>query len=119
MNNNDDLGFDPNDENRDRLHKIRPFLDLSRKRFRKVYQPGKTLNVDESLILFKGRLKFKQYVKTKRSRFGIKLYKLATSHGITLDLLVYSGKGMFGEDDPNSDIPATGRIPSLPMEPFL
>ena len=29
FNNNDDPGFDPNDENRDRLHKIRPFLDIS------------------------------------------------------------------------------------------
>ena len=54
FNNNYDPGFDPNDENRDRLHKIRPFLGLSRERFRKVYQTGKTLSVDESLILFKG-----------------------------------------------------------------
>ena len=117
--NNDDLGFDQNDENRDRLHKIKPFLNLSCEGFRKVYQPGKTLSVDESLVLFKGRLKFKQYIKTKRSRFGIKLYELATSHGTTLDLLVYSGKGMFGEDDPNSDMPAMERIPSVLIESFL
>ena len=26
---------------------------------------------------------------------------------------------MFGEDDPNSDMPATERIPSMLMEPFL
>ena len=91
FNNNDDPGFDLNDENRDQLHKIRLFLDLSCERFRKVYQTGKILSADESPVLFIGRLKFKQYIKTKRSRFGIKLYELATSHGITLDLLVYSG----------------------------
>ena len=84
-----------------------------------VYQPGKTLSVDESLVLFKRRLKFKQYIKIERSRFNIKLYELATSHGITLDLLVYPSKGMFGEDDPNSEMPATERIPSVLMEPFL
>ena len=119
FNNNDDLDFDLNEESRDWLHKIRPFLDLSCERFRKVYQLGKTLSVDESLVLFKGRLKFKQYIKTKRSFFGIKIYELATSHGITLDLWVYSGKRMFGEDDPNSDMPSTETIPSVLMEPFL
>ena len=103
----------------DCLHKIRPFLELSCERFRKVYQPERLLSVDESLVLFKGRLKFKQYIKTKRSCFGIKLYELATSHGITLDLLVYSGKGMFGEDDPNSDMTATERIPGVLMKLFL
>ena len=88
FNNDDDLGFDPNYENRDWLHKIAPC-----ERFRKVYQPGKTECVDESLVLFKGQLKFKQYIKRKRNHFVIKLNELATSHGITLDLLVYSGKG--------------------------
>ena len=117
FNNNDDLDFDLSEESRDWLHKIRPFLDLSCERFRKVYQLGKTLSVDESLVLFKGRLKFKQYIKTKRSLFGIKC-ELAT-YGITLDLLVYSSKGMFREDDPNSDMPATERIPCVLMEPFL
>ena len=79
----------------------------------------KLLSVDESLVLFKGRLKFKQYIKTKRSLYGIKLYELPTSHGISLDLLVYSGKGMFGEGDPNSGMPATERIPSVLMEIVL
>ena len=47
------------------------------------------------------------------------MYELTTSHGTTLDLLVHSGKGMFGKDDPNSDMPTTERIPSVLMEPFL
>ena len=75
--------------------------------------------MDESLVLFKGRLKFKQYIKRKRNHFVIKLNELATSHGITLDLLVYSGKGMFEEDTPNSDMPATEMISSVLMEPFF
>ena len=65
---------------------------MSRERFRKVYELDKQLSVDKSLVLFKGRLHFKQYIKTKRSRFGTKLYKLRTSNGITLDLIVYPGK---------------------------
>ena len=56
-----------------------------------VYSPGKNLSMDESIVLFKGRLSFKQYIKTKRARFGIKLYQLCTSSGILLDFLVYHG----------------------------
>ena len=53
----------------DWLHKIWPFLDMSREWFRKFYQPSKQLSVDKSLVLFKGQLHFKQYIKPKRCRF--------------------------------------------------
>ena len=119
FNNNNDPNYNPRDENRDRLHKIQPFLHMSRKQFRKVYQVGEQLSVDESLNVFKGWLNFKQYIKTKRSRFSIKLYELKTSNGIILDLLVYPGKGMFSGDDRNSDMLTTEHIPSVLMEPFL
>ena len=71
FNNNDN--YDRQDDDRDRLHKLRPFLELVRERCKKVYSPGKELSVDDSLILFKGRLAFKQFIRTKRARFGIKL----------------------------------------------
>ena len=107
------------DQNDDRLHKVRPLIEILRNRFRTVYSPGKELSVDESLVLYKGRLKFKQYIRTKRARFGIKLYKLCTSAGITLDFLVYCGKGMFDDDDLHSDFPTSERIPTVLMEPFI
>lgn len=119
FNNNLDPGYDPNDDERDRLHKVRPFIEMIQERCRKVYYPGKHLSVDESLVLFKGRLHFKQYIKTKRARFGIKLYELTSSDGITLDFLVYCGKGMFYNDDENSDMPTTERIPVALMRPYL
>ena len=116
---NNNATYDPADENRDRLHKVRPLLDSLRERCRKVYYPGKNLSVDESLVLFKGRLHFKQFIRTKQARFGIKLFELCTSSGITLDLLVYCGKGMFSDDDMGGDMPHLERIPALLMEPFL
>ena len=115
FNNNETV--DP--ENPDWLHKVRPLIELLRERFRKVYSPGKNLSVDESLVLYKGRLKFKQYIKTKRARFGIKLYELCTSSSITLDFLVYCGQGMYSDDDLYSKMPASERIPMVLMEPFL
>ena len=47
--------------------------------------------MDKSFVLFKGRLSFKQYISSKKAKFGIKLYQLCTSHGILLDFLVYHG----------------------------
>ena len=64
-------------------------------------------------MLFKGRVKFRQYIKTKRARFGIKLYALTTSDGITL---VYCGKGMFYNDGEHSSMSSTERIPTVLMD---
>jgi len=83
--------LDVNDPNRDRLHKIRTFVNLIRARCAQVYSPSKDLYVDESLVLFKGRIAFKQFIRTKRARFGIKLFELCTSNGILLDFLIYHG----------------------------
>ena len=58
----------------------------------KVYSPGKSLSMDESLVLFKERLSFKQYISSKRARFGIKLYQLCTFNGILLDFHCVSWK---------------------------
>lgn len=119
FNNNNDPDFDVNDENRDRLHKVRPLIDILRRRCRTVYTPGQNVSVDESLVLYKGRLHFKQFIRTKRARFGIKLYELTTADGITLDFLVYCGRGMFDDDDQNDEMPTTERIPVTLMQPFL
>ena len=119
FNDNKDPNYNENDEKHDRLHKVRPLIDLLRSRFRSLYTPGKHLSVDESLILYKGRLHFKQYIRTKIAKFGVKLYELTTCDGITLDFLVYCGKGMFADDDINSEMPSSERIPSVLMETFL
>jgi len=62
-----------NDPNRDCLAKIRPILDLIKNQCGTVFKPRRDLCVDESLLLFKGRLAFKQFIRTKRDRFGITL----------------------------------------------
>ena len=115
FNNNVDPNYDPLDENRERLHKLRPILDILRGQCKSVWYPGKELSVDQSLVLFKGRVTFRQYIKTKRARFGIKLYALTTSDGITLDFLVYCGKGMFYNDNEHSSTSSTERITTVLM----
>ena len=87
----DNRNHNPADPDNDRLYKIREIINMIKQQCREVYSPGKNLSVDESLVLFKGRLSFMQYIKSKRARFGIKLFQLCTSSGIPLDFLVYHG----------------------------
>ena len=58
-------GYDPNDSYRDRLFKIRDIMNMLKEKFNTVYYPPKHITVDESLILFKRRLLFKQYIVKK------------------------------------------------------
>ena len=88
------------DPNRDRLHKIRPLLDHLEQKFQEVYTPEAAICIDESLILWKGRLLFRQYIPNKRKRFGVKLYALCeSSTGYMYKFRVYTGR-----DDPNHDL---------------
>ena len=110
--------FNPEDDNRDRLYKIREVCELFRKQWKAVYNPGRDLCVDESLVLFKGRLAFKQYIRTKRSRFGMKFYTLSTDTGITLDNIIYCGR--LEEDlDQVDGYLTTERIPITMMKDYL
>jgi hypothetical protein len=50
------------------------------------------LAVDEVIVLFIGKVAFKQYIPNKHKRFGIKIYKLCDTTGYTYDTEVYLGK---------------------------
>lgn len=69
-----------------RLTKIKDLVDLFRKSFFRNFRPFRKLCIDESLLLFKGQLGFKQFIPSKRSRFGIKTYLLCDCEtGYVLD----------------------------------
>ncbi|CAK9809268.1 PiggyBac transposable element-derived protein 4 [Anthophora quadrimaculata] len=76
----------------DRLTKIWGPFDKLREIFKNSFSPFRNLCIDESLLLFKGRLFFKQYIQSKRNRFGIKSFVLCDcSTGYVLDVTVYTG----------------------------
>lgn len=54
-------------------------MDEIKKRFVKVYIPGRALVVDEIIESFKGRLNWKQFIPSKRERFGMKIFVAAES----------------------------------------
>ena len=83
-------------EDGDRLAKIGPLLVLLLERFQRVLVPGKKMVIDESMIAWRGRLSFRQYIKGKRHKYGIKLFKLCNVSGYTYNLQIYCG----GRDKP-------------------
>lgn len=75
-----------------KLNKIKNLLDGVREIFKKTFYPFENLCIDESLLLWKGRLSFKIYIPSKRHRFGIKLFVLCdVLTGYILDVIVYTG----------------------------
>lgn len=73
------------------LIKIREPYNKLRETFKKSFRPFKDLRIDESHMLYKRRLSFKQY-KPERSRFGIKTFVLCDCKtGYILDFIVYTG----------------------------
>ena len=76
----------------DRLWKIRPAFDCLVDRFSSIFMPGKNLCIDERLLLWKGRLFFKQYIPKKCNRFGIKFFLLCDCETrYILHFFIYTG----------------------------
>ena len=79
-------GYDP-------LYKIRPFLTPLLENCKTAYTLGREISVDESMIAFKGRLSFIQYLPNKPHKWGMKAYVLTDSvSGYTYSWRLYTGK---------------------------
>lgn len=78
----------------DRLAKIRSILNIVQDLYPKFYNSNKELSVDETMLRFKGRLFFKQYMPSKPSaKWGVKIWSLCDSRtGFLLKFNVYVGK---------------------------
>lgn len=75
------------------LLKIQPFLDLIVPSFQQVYKPTRQLATDKTLIKFKGKVHFRQFLPIKPGRFGIETFTLAEStSGYLLNSKIYIGK---------------------------
>jgi len=61
--------------------------------FQNSMEPEEMMAVDETMVPFRGRLKFKQYIPGKAHKYGIKLFKLCDANGYTYNIQVYAGKG--------------------------
>ncbi|KAL0828804.1 hypothetical protein ABMA28_003717 [Loxostege sticticalis] len=77
----------------DKLKKIQPILDHLNQKFSSLYLPAQDIAIDESLLLWKGRLSFSQLIANKAAQVGIKTYELCeSSTGYLWKFNVYTGK---------------------------
>jgi len=76
----------------DPLFKLRPFLEPLITNFQSVYTLHREVSVDETMIGFKGRLDFIQYMPKKPTKWGLKAFVLADAHtGYVYNWHLYTG----------------------------
>lgn len=75
-----------------RLHKIDWLVSALNKKFQDTCLVGNKMCIDESMVPFQGRLCFRQDIQNKKSKYGVKLYKLCIDGGTTHTVKVYGGK---------------------------
>ena len=101
---NDEAVGNPND---DKLYKVREFIDRVNKNFGDKYEMGCQISIDESLIPFKGRLSYRQFIPSKRARFGIKCWVLADAGNSFVSCFhIYTGR----DANADADVPLSTRV---------
>ena len=80
----------------DRFYKIRPLFNTLRQEFLKIQQTPKQ-SVDEVMVGYKGKMagNLRQYLKSKPTKWGYKLFCRASSDGFLHDLILYQGTTTF------------------------
>ena len=91
----------------DKLYKVRHYINILLENFKNNYIPFENLSIDESIIGYKGRLSFIQYMPKKPHKWGIKAWVLAdSSNGYTWGWKLYTGK----KEGESSDLGLSHRV---------
>ncbi|KAG5863895.1 hypothetical protein JTB14_033307 [Gonioctena quinquepunctata] len=107
FNNNGNFPNDRNDMNRDKLFKLRPFLDNLQQKFSNQVKP-QMLCVDEQIVPFKGISSLEQYNPKKSNKWGYKIFVPCDSGGLIHYFEVYTRKILPASG--KEDIGASGNI---------
>ncbi|XP_046666743.1 piggyBac transposable element-derived protein 4-like [Homalodisca vitripennis] len=99
-------------EERDgRIAKILPLISKMNDIFLNKKSAGQDLVIDESMIPFRGRLSFRQYIPNKAHKYGLKIFKLCDQQGYTYCIKVYMGKGTIQNE--NNELVSTSVVMEL------
>ena len=80
-------------DKKDKLYKLRPFIDVLTESCKKHNYPNQALSIDESMIGTKCRIGFLQYLPKKPTKWGVKVWVLADAKsGYVHKFQVYTGK---------------------------
>ena len=108
---------DRNQDTEYRLAKLGCVLNDMKTKFSTKFKPFQYLCIDESLVLWRGRLAFRQYMPEKRHRFGLKLFLICdVESGYILDFIVYTGAQTDVEVDKNFGF--TGSLINTLIRPY-
>ncbi|XP_028160561.1 piggyBac transposable element-derived protein 4-like [Ostrinia furnacalis] len=69
----------------------KPIIDFFNNTMKMLVVPPKNLTIDESVVLWRGRLKIRQFIQGKRHKYGVKLYILTDPKGMTQKIHMYCG----------------------------
>ena len=83
-------------------------------KMKEIYCPDQSLSLDKSMVLWRSRLIFRQYIKNKKHKHGVKFYELCDSSGLIFRSTIYSG---ISYPDPHS-LGQTGAIVLKLMKGF-
>jgi len=82
-----------------RLFKIWPVYEYFAHKFRSVYSPKQELSLDESMIPWRGRLKFRTYNPGKITKYGVLVRMVCEAvSGYVYNMEIYSAEGKKLED---------------------
>lgn len=83
-----------------RIKKFSFFLNHCNNVWKKYYNYSKFLTVDECISSFKGRICFRQYIKDKKKKCGVKFFSKSSSFsGYVYELIPYTGKNFEYDKD--------------------
>lgn len=82
----------------DRLHRVRPLMEMMCKRCKAIYHPRQHLVVEEKMEGSKARLNMKQYIKAKPSKWWLKLFVLSDINGYTFNFQLYTDKSKLASE---------------------
>lgn len=115
----DNEAYDPNTHPSPKLNKIWSVFENINKKCSSLYIPERDVTLDESLMLYKGRLSWRQYLPLKRARFGVKYFCLCESKsGYLFSSIIYTGKGTIISPQ-FQNLSISSQIVMALMEPLL
>jgi Transposase IS4 len=102
----------------DKLQKIRDVWDDFMLSCKRSYWPSQQVGIDEAIKRFKGRCSFKQYIKSKPVRWGLKVFCVCCSAtGYLWNASIYAGKTE-EKDAAAKEISATHSLVVALLEPL-
>lgn len=80
------------EEGFDKLYKLRPMIDVLSETYLNCYKANEHQSIDESMVKFKGRIGFRQFMPQKPIKRGYKIWIRADQSGYVSQFQVYTGK---------------------------